>query len=241
MASARPAVRPARIDTVAPMTPSAWLRYDVIERMLPAGVSDVLEIGCGQGALAARLSQRFRYLGIEPDKASWTIAARRLGAVGAGEARNISFDRLDGDQKFDLVCAFEVLEHIEDDTAAVKEWSARLREHGWLMLSVPAYQDRYGAADELVGHFRRYDPEAITGLLAGCGFRLVGDRPVPPVAGVTGSGHLHGIIEVGVGDIPERPDRFAGRWVDRPIGHDAHSPLVPGARARLTGSFSAWE
>jgi SAM-dependent methyltransferase len=170
VASARPAVRPARIDTVAPMTPSAWLRYDVIERMLPAGVSDVLEIGCGQGALAARLSQRFRYLGIEPDKASWTIAARRLGAVGAGEARNISFDRLDGDQKFDLVCAFEVLEHIEDDTAAVKEWSARLREHGWLMLSVPAYQDRYGAADELVGHFRRYDPEAITGLLAGCGF-----------------------------------------------------------------------
>jgi hypothetical protein len=37
------------------------------------------------------------------------------------------------------------------------------------MLSVPAHQRRYGPADELVGHFRRYDPAAITTLLAGCG------------------------------------------------------------------------
>jgi SAM-dependent methyltransferase len=168
--SAQPPARSASIDTVAPLAPNAWLRYDVIRRMLPPGVTDVLEIGCGQGALAARLSQRFHYLGLEPDRASWTIAAQRLGTVGAGEVRNVSFDQLDGDQKFDLVCAFEVLEHIEDDTAAVKEWSARLRDHGWLMLSVPAYQDRYGTWDELVGHFRRYDPPAITALLASCGF-----------------------------------------------------------------------
>ena len=41
---------------------------------------------------------------------------------------------------------------------------------GWLLLSVPAHQDRYGPADELAGHFRRYDPAAMTALLAGCGF-----------------------------------------------------------------------
>lgn len=170
MASTFTAAGPAKIiDTVAPMSPSSWLRYDVIRRMLPPGITDILEIGCGQGALAARLSPRFRYLGIEPDKASWATATRRLTAVGAGEVRNVSFDGL-GDEQFDLVCAFEVLEHIEDDVAAVKEWATRIRDNGWLLISVPAYQDRYGAADELVGHFRRYDPGVIDALLTDCGF-----------------------------------------------------------------------
>ena len=60
----------------------------------------------------------------------------------------------------------------------------------------------------------------------GCGrlddARAVCDRPVPPVVLVAGSGRVQGIIEVGVGDVPERPGRLAGRWVDSPIGHDAH-------------------
>jgi SAM-dependent methyltransferase len=165
------AVTRARVDVnaVAPLTPNAWLRYEVIERMLPAGVTDVLEVGCGQGALGVRLAQRYRYLGVEPDEASWIVAQRRISAGGTGEVRNISVDGLET-ERFDLVCAFEVLEHIEDDAAAVREWAARLRPGGWLLLSVPAHQRRYGAADELVGHFRRYDPEAMTALLAGCGF-----------------------------------------------------------------------
>jgi SAM-dependent methyltransferase len=159
----------ADVNTVAPLAPNAWLRYDVVERMLPAGVTDVLEIGCGQGALGARLAQRYRYLGVEPDQASWTVAKRRISAVGPGEVRNVAVDAL-GEERFDLVCAFEVLEHIEDDATALKEWAARIRGGGWLLLSVPAHQRRYGPWDELVGHFRRYDPAAITALLASCGF-----------------------------------------------------------------------
>ena len=157
-----------RSDPGAPLTPNAWLRYDVVARMLPAGVRDVLEVGCGQGALGARLAQRYDYLGLEPDEASCAVAQRRIKAAGRGEVRNIRLDAL-GPGQFDLVCAFEVLEHIEDDAAAVRQWAARLRPGGWLMLSVPAHQRRYGPADELVGHFRRYDPAAITALLASCG------------------------------------------------------------------------
>ena len=152
----------------APLTPNAWLRYDVVARMLPAGIRDVLEVGCGQGALGARLAQHYDYLGLEPDQASCTVAQRRIKAAGRGEVRNIRLDAL-GPGQFDLVCAFEVLEHIDDDAAAVRQWAARLRPGGWLMLSVPAHQRRYGPADELVGHFRRYDPAAITTLLASCG------------------------------------------------------------------------
>jgi glycosyltransferase involved in cell wall biosynthesis/SAM-dependent methyltransferase len=160
---------PADVNTVAPLTPNAWLRYAVIQRILPPGITDVLEIGCGQGALGARLSQRYRYLGVEPDQVSWTVAQRRIRAVGPGEVRNISVEAL-GDERFDLVCAFEVLEHIEDDTAAVKEWATRLRPGGWLLLSVPAHQHRFGPADELAGHFRRYDPDVMAALLTSCGF-----------------------------------------------------------------------
>jgi SAM-dependent methyltransferase/glycosyltransferase involved in cell wall biosynthesis len=170
MAAPATASTRVNVNAVAPLAPNAWLRYDVVQRMLPAdGVTDVLEIGCGQGAFGARLAQRYRYLGVEPDQASWAVARRRVGAVGRGEVRNVPVDAL-GEERFDLVCAFEVLEHLEDDTAALKDWAARLRPGGWLMLSVPAHQRRYGPWDELVGHFRRYDPGALAALLANCGF-----------------------------------------------------------------------
>jgi SAM-dependent methyltransferase len=158
----------APVGAVAPLTPNAWLRYDVIQRMLPPGVGDVLEVGCGQGALGVRLAQRYRYLGVEPDQASCSVAQQRMSAAGRGEVRNTGVSAL-GAQRFDLVCAFEVLEHIEDDAAALREWLARLRPGGWLILSVPAHQRRYGPADELVGHFRRYDPAALAALLAAGG------------------------------------------------------------------------
>jgi SAM-dependent methyltransferase len=156
------------LDIAAPLAPHAWLRYDVVKRTMPAGVGSVLEIGCGRGGFGARLAQRYDYLGIEPDVASYAVARERMSAVRAGEVRNIASGTL-GDETFDLVCAFEVLEHIEDDATAMKEWASRVRPGGWLMLSVPADQHRYGPWDDLAGHFRRYDPSELTKLLANCG------------------------------------------------------------------------
>jgi SAM-dependent methyltransferase len=163
------ATRSPLVDSVAPLTPMAWLRYDLVRRMLPAGVTRVLEVGCGQGALAARLATDFSYLGVEPDQESCAVASKRLALVGAGEVRNLAFDDL-GEQDFDLVCAFEVLEHIEDDAGAVRDWASRLRPGGWLLLSVPAYQSRFSAADEYVGHYRRYDPAVLASVLGAAKF-----------------------------------------------------------------------
>ncbi len=154
---------------IAPLAPNAWLRFDVVDRMLPSGVTDVLEIGCGRGAFGARLAERYRYLGVEPDHESWDVASARIEALGRGEVRNVSSAALAG-QQFDLVCAFEVLEHLEDDAGALAEWAGLLRPGGWLLLSVPAHQRRFGPWDELVGHFRRYDERSITRLLQGAGF-----------------------------------------------------------------------
>ena len=88
MPSDSQAARPrAGINAVAPLAPNARLRYDVVERMLPDGVTDVLEIGCGQGSVGARLAQRYHYLGLEPDPASWELARQRLRA-GSAAARS---------------------------------------------------------------------------------------------------------------------------------------------------------
>jgi SAM-dependent methyltransferase len=84
--------------------------------------------------------------------------------------RNTRVEDLDPAERFDLVCAFEVLEHIEDDAGALASWARRLRPGGWLLLSVPAHQSRYSAHDELAGHYRRYDREPMTRLLAAAGF-----------------------------------------------------------------------
>lgn len=175
-AKAKAEMKPARrlsLNQIAPLTPNAWLRYDVIQRMLPPAVSTVLEVGCGQGALGARLSTRYRYLGIEPDADSFRVAQGRfahLGSLGNGEVRSVTVESLDASAKFDLVCAFEVLEHIEDDAAALEQWARRLNPGGWLLLSVPAHQERYGASDQLVGHFRRYEPEQLSAMVGKLGF-----------------------------------------------------------------------
>jgi hypothetical protein len=80
------------------------------------------------------------------------------------------------DETFDVVCAFEVLEHIEDDAEALKEWRKHLRPQGWVLLSVPAHERRFGPCDEFAGHFRRYEQPSIRAALTGGGFDLVSIR-----------------------------------------------------------------
>jgi SAM-dependent methyltransferase len=65
----------------------------------------------------------------------------------------------------DLVCAFDVLEHIEDDHAALRTWMDWLKPTGRLCISVPAHRHRWGAGDEWAGHWRRYDRSDLVGLL----------------------------------------------------------------------------
>jgi SAM-dependent methyltransferase len=163
----------APLDQLAPLTPNAWLRYDLIRRMIPASVRDILEIGCGMGALGVRLSRQFNYLGLEPSGESFAVAQERMARGGRGEVRNVLAEDLDPEQRFDLVCAFEVLEHIEDDAGALASWASRVRPGGWLLLSVPAHQRRFAAGDEIAGHFRRYERENITELFQKTGFEQV--------------------------------------------------------------------
>lgn len=160
-----------------PLAANAWLRYDGIRGLLDAvagpgaALGDVLEIGAGQGGVGARLALRSRYTGVDLDLTSLAVARRRIEALGVG-ARVLGGAAdavLDPGERFDWVCAFEVIEHLADDRAALAAWVARLRPGGHLLVSTPAGADRYGAFDRLAGHFRRYDPVPFAALLAEVG------------------------------------------------------------------------
>ena len=151
---------------------NAWLRFDLLRRTLeeiPPG--RVLEVGPGRGAVAARLvAAGHDYTGVEMSAGAREATADVLSATGEGRSRLVaSLDDLAPDETFDLVCAFEVLEHIEDDVGALGEWAARLRPGGHLLLSVPAWPERFSTHDEEVGHLRRYSPEDLGRVAAAAG------------------------------------------------------------------------
>lgn len=153
-----------------PLTFGAWLRIDIVERRVLSHLArdhTILEIGAGEGALGARLARHHTYVGVEPDAESASRAAARIG--GSGRLLQGDASILGPGELFDLVCAFEVLEHIEDDAAAIREWRSHVKPGGRLLLSVPAFHRRFGASDRRVGHYRRYERDDLSGLLAAAG------------------------------------------------------------------------
>lgn len=104
---------------------------------------------------------------VERDATSRTVAAERLAGVGANLLADLTEVR--GAPGFDMVCAFEVLEHFEDDVAALREWASLLRRGGHVLVSVPAWQRFFGPADEAAGHYRRYAPDELRSRFAEAG------------------------------------------------------------------------
>lgn len=205
--------------TLPSLTPNAWLRWDVVSRLLPADARTVLEVGCGQGSMGTRIAARSDdYLGVEPDPSSCAVAAGRIATLGRGEVRQgVVPDVVEPGRTFDLLCSFEVIEHIQDDLGALKAWLALVRPGGWVLLSTPAFAHRYGPSDAMVGHFRRYDPPVFAALLRDAG--LVEEQVV-----VYGAG-LGNLLENARNVIGARRLRKAGKPVPRgaPAALDAQT------------------
>lgn len=150
-----------------PLSLSAWLRYDAVSRLFPSEVARVLEIGAGLGSFGARLANRFDYVGLEPDLRSCEVASERVGH--RGEIVNKSAEAYVASEPFDLVCAFEVLEHVDDDEAVLSGWLRHLLSGGYVLLSVPFDRDRFGAWDQRAGHYRRYNRADIASTMESVG------------------------------------------------------------------------
>lgn len=160
--------------TAPPLSFMASLRWPIIQSVVTAEdpSARILELGCGQGALGARLAARFGgYVGVEPDERSAAVARERVTPYG-GVVLHGS-DQVDAMKPAHVVCAFEVLEHIEDDLGALRGWLRHAQPGALVLVSVPADPHRYGESDRAVGHYRRYTNADLAALLRGAGLDAI--------------------------------------------------------------------
>lgn len=128
----------------------------------------ILDLGCGAGSMFSVLGRFGRVVGLDASREAVAYVREHhpdvMVAVGEGP------EALPGDDPFDVVCAFDVLEHIPDDLAALRGVHDALAPGGLLVVTVPAYQWLWGPHDELSHHQRRYSRRALLRVLRGAGF-----------------------------------------------------------------------
>lgn len=150
--------------------PSFMLRRDRILRQLEGlhpGV--LLEIGCGAGTLLRELSQRgFTCEALETSASALEIACY----VNPDNVAFHQSPQIDWTGRFDYLFAFEVLEHIEDDYAAVAAWNSWLKPGGVMLISVPAHMRKWTTSDVWAGHYRRYERSGLIELITSSGFTV---------------------------------------------------------------------
>jgi SAM-dependent methyltransferase len=156
-----------------------WFRHrnEVIEAVTASLVSHlpdgyrVLEFGCGTGNTLRALERacsRGRIVGMDLYHQGLSIARRRVGcALIQGDAANMPFAGA-----FDVVAAFDVLEHLAEDERVLRELRRRLNPGGVLIATVPAHMTLWSYADEAAHHCRRYAPERLRDVLGAAGYRV---------------------------------------------------------------------
>ena len=135
---------------------------------IPAG--KFLEIGVGSGRFYEELEERGfsgLCLDLNPDlirqHQTWRKTTRNLI-----EFRSFDFFALR--EKFDLILAFEVLEHYQDDEICLRKWESLLGPKGTLIFSVPAHMRQWTRNDARAGHARRYEKNELLSKLAATSF-----------------------------------------------------------------------
>lgn len=156
----------------------AWNRYVVdsaLKGISPNGVSNIIEVGAGVGAVTAELTHRFPLANIwayEPDPANFEQLCQRF--LGSSTVHPTFGSLLEGgsvDQPAaDLVIYVNVLEHIREDAGEITKAAIHLRAGGQLSVFVPALSWLYGPIDARSGHFRRYSSESLAAAILPAGF-----------------------------------------------------------------------
>ena len=135
----------------------------------PTGKTVLLEIGCGIGDFIRHLadSERLQITGSEVYLKGLVYAKKNLPHVDF-----VQFDVTQGTIgiEFDMICAFDVIEHIDDDKTALANIHRMLKPNGVVLLSVPQYMFLWSRLDELVKHKRRYSKRELLAKLEKSGF-----------------------------------------------------------------------
>jgi len=133
---------------------------------------DVLEIGCGIGGVIGALRQlgNLRLTGSEIYIQGLKYARRKMPDVDfiQLDATNIPFR-----DAFDVVGAFDVIEHIDEDQLVMRQVWQTLRADGLFIVTVPQYPWMWSRLDALVHHKRRYSRGELVGKLRRAGFEVI--------------------------------------------------------------------
>ncbi len=151
-------------------------RNDVIVWALRAHfpqASSLLEVGCGTGFVLSALHARcpgLHVAGGELSQAGIEVARSRMPEVPVFQldARRLPFEN-----EFDVVAAFDVLEHIDDDEGVLAEMTRAATGRGGLLVAVPQHPWLWGAVDDFSGHVRRYTRGELVTKLERVGLRVV--------------------------------------------------------------------
>jgi SAM-dependent methyltransferase len=133
----------------------------------------LLEIGCGTGYVLSGISKNFpqrMLFGSEIFIAGLGFAASRVPSAKfmQMDARKIPFE-----SEFDVIGAFDVLEHIKEDEQVLQQIYAALKPEGLILLTVPQHAWLWSPVDEYALHERRYSAADLHRKIEGSGFRLI--------------------------------------------------------------------
>lgn len=139
----------------------------------PGGkVSRILEVGCGTGEITSFLTNYGSVTAVDvAAEAIRLTQARGVRDTILGDVNEIDLTTLSG--MFDLVVAFDVLEHIQDDVETLRRIRLVLGGGGYFFISVPAHKFLWSEHDEALHHKRRYHSLEITRKLEDAGFTVV--------------------------------------------------------------------
>lgn len=130
----------------------------------------VLEVGCGVGGQLDSLSNfGNRVLGSDINHE----ALKKASDLGFNVFYQNMVDPVIEVDKYDVICAFDVLEHIEDDDLAISNIYRSLKSHGLFIFSVPAFQFLFSSHDVYMKHYRRYSKSEIKNKIINNNFELL--------------------------------------------------------------------
>jgi len=130
----------------------------------------ILDAGCGSGRNMVELARYGTVTGVELSQTSVALAsAREAGEVVAGSVLEMPFP----DDSFDLAVSLDVIEHLEDDLAALHELRRTVVPGGSLLVTVPAYQWLWSSHDEINHHHRRYTRRSLQRVAEQAGWEQV--------------------------------------------------------------------
>jgi SAM-dependent methyltransferase len=129
----------------------------------------ILDVGCGTGANLLMLSKFGDAEGVDVSEDALAFCRERgLENVKLGAAEQLPYD----DGTFDLVTALDVVEHLDDDLAGLREMRRVLRPGGRVLLFVPTFMFLWGLQDDVSHHRRRYRMPELGRVLEQAGFEV---------------------------------------------------------------------